>query len=175
MKIEVKRFIKSINSKISIADEEFIRKYLNQQEQILFYRQRIADQRHSLDVSYYIIQNTMSINWINKDLIIKSALLHDIGKSYVFMPLWIRPIAVVMKRYTYKIYRTLYIKGKKPNARNFFKYFYAYEFHPEIAEKMLTEIGVESQVVKLISMHHEPPSNREPKELPLFRRADNLA
>ncbi|HAR63029.1 MAG: hypothetical protein DKM50_01505 [Candidatus Margulisiibacteriota bacterium] len=175
MKHEIVQFYSAAKAKITADDEMFIRKHLSHQEQIIFYRQRIADQRHALDTAYKTEKEIEHSDWVNEKRILKTALLHDIGKAAVFMPLWVRPLVVISKKFMPSFLGYLAEKGSKPEARLAYRYFYTYVFHPEIGAKMLKEIGVEREVLTLISLHHEPPSPSEPKELPILRRADNAS
>jgi hypothetical protein len=175
MNTNVQRFFKALNAKISIADEEFVRKYLSKQEQILFYKQRLADQRHSLDSAYYILRDTSSSKWANKHILINAALLHDIGKTYVFLPLWVRPVCVILEKYLHSFYIYLGKKGKSQKSWKIIKYFYAYQFHSEIGVEILSEIDADPKVLELIELHHSEPFQNEPKELPFLRRADMVS
>lgn len=165
--------MRALKARITSEDESLVRKFLTPQEQILFYRQRIADQFHALCTTKHILDDIEDNEWINRTRIIKMALLHDIGKINVFMPLWVRPAAVLLKKFVPRIYKWLVKKGNQQNTHLIYKYFYTYEEHPQIGETFLREIQTEKEVITLVRMHHDQPSPNDPKELPIFRRADN--
>jgi hypothetical protein len=172
---EIKQFCAALSAKIYAQDEELLCKYLNHNEKQLFLRQRIFIQRHAFDTAHRILGYIEGTESINNNLIMKAALLHDVGKSYVFLPFWVAPVSVLIKKFFHRLLPLLTNKGSHHNSPLLWKYFYTYEFHPEIGEKMLSELAVEKEVLMLVRQHHKPPGPNEPIELSLLRRADEVA
>lgn len=79
----VKQFWRAIKAKITDEDKLFIGKYLNEEEQKLFFNMQVFDQRHSLNVAYTagLIIKEQKIEDIDEDLLFKACLLHDIART----------------------------------------------------------------------------------------------
>ena len=85
-----RRFFRSLLPKLTVGDIEFLRAHLSKQEQILFYRMAGADQKHCLNTAYTVEELTSRNSKINHKMLIKVALLHDIGKANWIPPLRFR-------------------------------------------------------------------------------------
>jgi len=81
-----KQFINCIFAKITEEDVEFINKYLNESEKKLLYKLPVCDMKHSINVARDIQKNEskdkIEKNNLNYEEVIKSAILHDIGKAH---------------------------------------------------------------------------------------------
>ena len=53
----IRQFWRAIKAKLTVEDKVFIDKYLNDEEQKLFFAMRVYDQRHVLNVAYTAQKN----------------------------------------------------------------------------------------------------------------------
>ena len=173
MRSHVRRFFKALRAKMTAADRHFVEEYLTERERLLFYRQRVADQRHGVDAARFLLAKTEAVVWPDQTPLVKAALLHDVGKSRVSLPLWGRPAAVLLKAFAPGLYRDSSVRGEAADAPRLCQYVYLHRFHPRIGAEMLAAAGTEPEVVDLVRRHHSP-SPADPKSLTLLRKADKL-
>ena len=79
----IRQFWRAIKAKLTVEDKVFIDKYLNDEEQKLFFAMRVYDQRHVLNVAYTaqkIIEQKQYEN-VDCNLLIRACLLHDVGRT----------------------------------------------------------------------------------------------
>ena len=79
----IRQFWRAIKAKLTVEDEVFIDKYLNDEEQKLFFAMQVYDQRHVLNVAHTakkIIEQNQYEN-IDYNLLIRACLLHDVGRT----------------------------------------------------------------------------------------------
>ena len=79
----IRQFWRAIKAKLTVEDKVFIDKYLNDEEQKLFFAMRVYDQRHVLNVAYTaqkIIEQKQYEN-VDYNLLIRACLLHDVGRT----------------------------------------------------------------------------------------------
>jgi len=165
----VKRYFKSIQVKITVADVEFIRTYLSKEEQILFYRMRRFDQRHSLEVAYNCLSLGTLPPEIIKSRLVKAALLHDIGKCYLKCGLTSRVVYTLISYISPKAFKhyAYQKKTKKVLAK-----LAVLAQHAEIGAGMLSAITDDMELVEVVRYHNSEPRQPESYLLPLIREAD---
>lgn len=170
----IRQVILALTAKITIYDRDFVSKWLNQPEQTLFWSMNLPDQQHAINVAYtaqkLVRQRKIKIDQIN---LIKSCLLHDIGKvkgdvstidkillvvCYQFMPGWARQWQKA---------------GKGNIVQNFRHALYIYEYHPQIGAEKLRQIG-RADLADIIVKHHQLAKSTDQLELVLLRDADEL-
>ncbi len=82
----VKQFVGCVFAKITKKDIEFINSYLDENEKKLLYKLPIYDLKHSVNVArdIYINESEEEIkkNNLNHKEVVKSAILHDVGKIH---------------------------------------------------------------------------------------------
>lgn len=159
MLYRIKQFFKGlfcVSPDISIAEE-----YLNPRELQLFNRLPSYEKRHAIDTAVTL----MGFNAGNKrDILIEAALLHDIGKLGSRVGLIKKSVLVLMNRFFPQVSRRL--------ARNI-NMFNIYYNHNIIGARILKNINVDSEVIKLVE-HHQPWDNFHMEGIELLKRADGL-
>ena len=99
----VKQFVRAITAHIDSKDRKYISIHLDDMEQDFFYAQSMPDQRHALNVSYTaetIYQSMRSDrDKVDAELLIRSALLHDIGRTKNDMGIHGKVFAVLMHKF----------------------------------------------------------------------------
>ncbi|WP_350344201.1 HD domain-containing protein [Proteinivorax tanatarense] len=146
MVYRVKQFFKSITAKTTEDEEMWVKKVLNGQQQKLFFSLPIYEQRHSIDVAKSIMKKAGQLNKDEYNLLIKAALLHDIGKVNTGLNPITKSIAV--------IYDCFNSRKKIPSKPKFLQ---AYYLHPDLGVEFLQRDGdANKTLLFLISNHHQP-------------------
>ena len=159
-----RQFYRALTADISIEDQKYLMAHLSRQEQELFFKMGLIDQFHSLNVAYTIerlvIQDKQDID---REFLIRCALLHDIGKINVKTSVWDKIFAVLVTTFLPKLADRLELDGNRS--------IYIYRNHAELGGQALQKIGL-FQEAKIIARHHSPPRADDSKELKLLRLAD---
>jgi predicted HD phosphohydrolase len=79
---QISKFFKSLSISFTQSEIEFVRKYLNTQEQILFYRMPVVDQKHAIEIAQILEGRAKDHAGINTTQLIQAGLLHDLGKCF---------------------------------------------------------------------------------------------
>ena len=161
----VRQFYRALTAEISFEDEKYLMTHLNQKEIDLFYKMGLIDQFHSLQVAYtierLIIEDKQGIN---KEFLIRCALLHDIGKINVKTSVWDKVFAVLVTTFLPRLADKLELNGNRA--------IYIYRNHAELGGQKLQKMGL-FQEAKIIARHHSPPRDDDSPELKLLRLADD--
>ena len=159
-----RQFFRALTADISVEDEKYLMAHLNRKEQELFMKMGLLDQFHSLQVAYtierLIIQDKQGVD---KEFLIRCALLHDIGKINVKMSVWQKVFAVLVTTFLPGLADKLELRGNRS--------IYIYRNHAELGGQKLQKMGL-FQEAKIIARHHSPPRADDSKELKLLRLAD---
>lgn len=158
----VKRFFRALNARITEDEKLFIEKYLEENQQKVFYSMSIIDQRHCLDVANTIYQTENRTN----EMILKLALLHDIGKQ-------LKPFSLIERTAVVLFPRKIKNVPFEPLKNNLLiKAWQLKYWHPEYGARLAEEAKFDPFLVELIRYHHHlPPRNNE---IEIFQWADNL-
>jgi putative nucleotidyltransferase with HDIG domain len=157
----IKQFYWSITARISIDDNKYIKKYLNEREINLFNKLAVLDQKHSINVATDV-ENYCKIQNIKNNMLIKAALLHDIGKSEYKSNVLNKTIMVLLDKIT---------RGKVKKYKNI-RMINTYYNHGVLGYNILKDYGYEEKLLYLIKNHH----NTEIKEnlyLDILKKSDN--
>ncbi|ABR49811.1 putative metal dependent phosphohydrolase [Alkaliphilus metalliredigens QYMF] len=142
MLYRVKQFTQGVTAKVLEEDHAFIERHLNTQESALFYELRISEQRHSLNVAYGCQSNSPQ-----NIMLIRGALLHDIGKIGSNLTLLNKSFVVMAIKLNLK--ESLLPSFVKKAL--YFKY-----HHPLLGYEMLKSIELEEDILRLVRDHHLP-------------------
>lgn len=161
---KARQFFRALSAKVSAADRDYIAKHLNTAEQKLFFAMSIADQAHGLRVAYTIERLVIEDKKdVDRNFLIRCALLHDIGRVKGDLNILERVIAVLIIKFFPGIANKLESRGNR--------IIYVYKHHAEIGARKLQEINLYRES-KIIARHHSPPKFDDPRELKLLRIAD---
>ncbi|MBR9648274.1 HDIG domain-containing protein [Clostridium tyrobutyricum] len=157
----IKQFYWSLLSKIDKDDRKFVRYILNESELKLFYKLSISEQKHSIRVAYDV-NKMCSMKNIDSTVLLKAALLHDIGKIYKRMSIIDKSILVLLDKIT---------NGNIKNMCNFSKVNVYYN-HAKLGSKLLNQINTNKNVIYLVANHDNSKvcANRE---LNILKECDN--
>ena len=160
----VRQFYRALTADISIEDQKYLMAHLKPNEQELFFKMGLIDQFHSLQVAYtierLIIEDKQGVD---REFLIRCALLHDIGKINVKTSVWDKVFAVLVTTFFPRLADELELKGNRT--------IYIYRNHAELGGQKLQQMGM-IQEAKIIARHHSPPRADDSKELKLLRLAD---
>ena len=141
----IKQFLWAVTAKITVKDQMFIKKNLNETEQKLFFKLKTLDQKHCIRVAYKAIQLCKDKNIDDKRLI-KAALLHDIGKTECSLRIIDKSFLVILDKIS---------KGKLKKFKNIKKVNIYYN-HAEIGYEILKKYNYDKKFLELIKNHHMP-------------------
>lgn len=97
----IKQFYWSLTSNIDSNDKRLLNKYLEQEELNLFYKLSVCEQKHSVNVARsvkeYCSKNECDID---SQILIKAALMHDIGKITARLGIIEKSLLVILNKLT---------------------------------------------------------------------------
>jgi putative nucleotidyltransferase with HDIG domain len=143
-----------------MEDINYIKRYLNESEYELFLRLSEQEQKHSVKVAMDVQRECRRLHISENDLI-KTALLHDIGKIYIRLNAIDKSIMVLADKFT---------RGKIRKLKNS-KKIRVYFDHGTIGCEMLKNSGLSDRVLYLIKNHHNDIIDDE--ELDILKRCDS--
>lgn len=170
----IKQVLAALTATISPEDRAFVEIYLNSNAQTLFWAMNVADQRHVLNVAYTALQLAEGQPTINTVLLIKCALLHDVGKIKGDVSTFDKILTVIGHKFLYKKTKKWARLGRGSRLSNIRHAFYIYFNHGDRSAAMLQAIGESSQVIEFVAKHHKTPADDDPLELILLRQSDNI-
>ena len=154
----MQQFIKAITATVGKEEREWVKEYLTKEECILFFKLKVYEQRHCIDVAKILEERTNS----QKEMI-RLGLLHDIGKIvYPLNPIQ-KGVMVLLDQIT---------KGsiKRCSQSKMVKCYYE---HPNLGYKLLKEMGDYNEVfLGKIKNHHN--QNIQDLDLNLLQEVDDL-
>lgn len=171
----IKQVAAAVTAKLTEADRAFVAERLNTQEQALFYAMNVPDQRHALNVAGTAGRlAAQRRDGVDEKLLIKCALLHDVGKVKGDVSTWDKIITVVAHYFAPGWSRSWGRQGRGGPVANLRHAFYTYYNHPERGVALLAAAGAEDNLLDIVRRHHDAPADGEPVELTILREADNL-
>ena len=152
----VKQFYINATDLMTNKDYEYVKIHLNNEEYDLFKKILKSEQKHSVRIAKeieYIIENNLvdDIDIIqSKNLLIKTALLHDVGKSKQKVNIIEKSIIVILNKLT------------KGNLKNFkkSKKVQCYYNHSEYSYILLKDIIKDDLILSIIRNHHRNTDNK---------------
>ena len=167
----IHQFYTAVRAGVYPEDQVFLKKYLSEQEQVLFAEMGLPEQRHCLDVAYTAIQLAAKETEIDKGLLLRCALLHDIGKTKGDIPVHYKVLTVLADHFFPGKARTLARQSIAGDRRDFRHALYIYYYHGELGCKKLLAMHLPEHA-EIVGKHHKAPTDKDPLELLLLRRAD---
>lgn len=157
----IKQFYWALNSKIDKIDIEFINSILNDKELQLFNMLSTHEKKHSIKVAYDV-QKICKDKKVDSMLLLKAALLHDIGKVFAKLSLLDKSIMVLAHNIS---------KGKIKKFSQY-KKINVYYNHGKLGSELLKDKGCNKQLLYLIENHDNHKINNN-IELEILRICDN--
>ena len=152
----VKQFYINATDLMTNKDYEYVKRNLNNEEYDLFKKILKSEQKHSVRIAKeieYKIENNLvdDVDIIqSKNLLIKAALLHDVGKSRQKVNIIEKSIIVILNKLT------------KGNLKNFkkSKKVQCYYNHSEYSYVLLKYIIKDDLILNIIRNHHKNTDNK---------------
>lgn len=158
----IKQFCLAWTAKITEADKSFLNQYLSTQEKELFNRLNKATQKHSILVAQAALKafGAATETSHKKDelkILVKAALLHDIGKSMANLNVFHKTLYVLLKRFMPKLLQKLTSRENSPfcnSCSGLAKAMYVAENHAAIGAAMADKWGLDKDLAQIIANHH---------------------
>lgn len=170
----VRQVLAALTAKVTDTDEQFINKHLLAQEQVLFWRMNLPDQRHALNVAYTALQLAQQQPNADLNILVKSALLHDVGKVKGDVSTFDKILTVMAHKIIGKQVKLWGKPGRGSKLANLRHAVYTYFYHPQRSAELLNSIDEDPLIVEIVSKHHKAPAENDPPELRILRMADNM-
>jgi len=181
MSKRITQFFSALKAKISYEDLTFIDKYLNSTEKSLFFEMDLPTQKHCLNVtktSLLLIRklhNNSGYANIDTNLLIKTGLLHDIGKPAGGLRTWHRVVIVVANSLLPASLLNDFSRDYNKTSKLGLKYaFFLQKNHPALGGALAKRFNLNPELIYLIKEHHSNISEKSPMELQILQKADNL-
>lgn len=168
----IRQFYRALTAHISEKDREFIDRSIPAVARGLFYQMHPADQYHALHVAKTALQLVDKSNLtIDRSMLLRCALLHDVGRVKGDLDIWGKVLTVLLTHYAPAFARRIARKDcasfwDKPGHA-----LYVYYHHPEIGAAKLRAIGLAEEAA-IVSRHHQAASSGDSAVLTILRQAD---
>jgi len=170
----VKQVIAALTASLTPEDKVFVSHNLNTAEQKLFWGMNLPDQRHAINVAQTALQLAQHQQKIDINLLVKCALLHDVGKIKGDVSTIDKIITVMGYALSPRWAKQWGRLGRGSKLTNIRHAFYIYFNHAKRSAAMLSDIGTAPQIIKIVAKHHKAPADCDPLELVLLRKSDDL-
>lgn len=165
----VRQFYRAITAQVTAADRVWVEDVLPAAAKPLFYAMHPADQYHALNVAKTAMRLWEEAPAGDRALLLRAALLHDVGRVQGDMDIMGKVLAVLVKHFSPDKARQL----AEANAGWLGHVLYVYYRHPEIGALKLEEIGMNEEAA-IIRCHHRKKMENDPPELAFLQAADEL-
>lgn len=165
----VKQFIWAFTSIFKEIDKEYISRYLNDEEKLLFNKLKKSDKAHSIRVSkenLNLLERDFNKGNLSEEDLAKVGLLHDIGKIDRPLNIFEKSIIVILDKIT---------KGKLKKYNNI-KLIGIYYNHSKRGVEILKNYNnniYSYEFLEAIEYHHMKNININNKILVILRESDN--
>ncbi len=162
----VKQFYINVTDRMTESDYEFAKLILNDKELKLFMKLSNSEQKHSIRIAKEIesiIQNKEIKDeeiLENEELLVKSALLHDIGKTTKRLNVIDKSIIVILNKLTDGNLKK-FKKSKKVQC---------YYNHSDYGYEILKDVIDDEIILDIVKNHH---SNSKHKMVSFFKEIDD--
>ncbi len=166
----VRQFFRAIRASLNVADINYIKKYLPDEAQQLFFAMNLSDQYHALQVAY-TAERIGAKQPLDLPFLIRCALLHDVGRRKGDMGVIGKVFAVLLHAACPSFSRR-WAKKERASLLDFLRHaLYVYYCHPAIGAELLRQAGFLKEA-DVIRHHHEPSKEGDSLVLRILRQAD---
>ncbi|WBW97600.1 HD domain-containing protein [Oceanirhabdus sp. W0125-5] len=166
MIIRIKQFFRGVFQRVGNDEYKFIKKYLDSYELDLFNKLTSYEKIHAYTVAKKISDKLINQGYkdnIDRDRLIKAALLHDIGKIECAMNIIEKSIIVILD----KFFRNKLKKSKSKKINIYYN-------HAEVGYNILLNKEYSEEFLNIIKFHHcdnVEAANKE--EIQLLKQVDS--
>ncbi len=167
----VLQFVRAIFARVSTEDMALVEQYLPSELHPLFFALSVPDQCHALRTARNAMALAGSLGTVDRLLLTRCALLHDVGRKKGDLGTFWKSFAVLFAAICSDLSRA-YGDGNDGGvlARKMRVYFH----HAEIGAELLESVGF-AREAEIVRKHHEAPAENDPPELRILRRADEMS
>lgn len=152
----IRQFISALTAKVEPEERKLVNRYLDKSEQQLFYRMSVVDQRHALDVCFLVMEALAGRDdYAEHNVVIKAALLHDVGKLAGELTLFDRSLIVILELLLPQKMADWACEGRGSFIANCRHALYVALHHAERGAEDLLKIGTPREIVELVKGHHQ--------------------
>ena len=175
MKRRIYQFVRALFGRLDAEGHRFVQSYLSPVEQRLFYDMHGADQYHAVRVALTAKELYKKHGYRDSDayiLLIRCALLHDIGRVKGTADIWGKVLAVLAYRFVPSVI-PYFIRWKDTRGicGRVGMAFYVYAAHPYIGSDKLRAIG-DVQEAEIIQYHQKEIAPEDSLVLSILKQAD---
>jgi putative nucleotidyltransferase with HDIG domain len=170
----IKQFFAALTAEVTAADREFAVAWLCAAERALFYAMNLPDQYHALQVARTARRLAAGRADIDRELLVRSALLHDVGKVKGDVSTFDKTVAVLAHRLVPEKAEGWGRLGRGGRIANLRHALHVYFHHPARGAALVAAAGGDERLTDIIARHHQSPAAGDPPELALLREADAL-
>lgn len=142
--------------RVTAADREEVRRWLPPAAYALWLRQSPRDQAHALRV-------LRLLRTVSEDpVLLRAALLHDVGKAQARLRVWHRALWVLLERFPP-------LRRRLVAARGWRRPFWVLAEHPRLGAEWAEAAGCAREVCWLIAHHQDETPTGPPEEMERLR------
>ncbi|MCW2278537.1 HD domain-containing protein [Heliophilum fasciatum] len=162
---------RAVSATITADEAAWVQQWLQDKEYQVWQEMALADRRHTCDVAKLCYDHSRHLSAPEQTLLLRAALLHDLGKRRARLRLWHRILYVLLKAAGRPLDRpTAPSLAVSPLA--------VIVHHAHLGAREATQKNWDDELVFLIRHHHSPPllisGRRHPWHLlQLLQDADN--
>lgn len=165
------QFLQALFGRIQPEDRLYVREWLPEAElDQLFWGMSAQDQYHAIHTAYTAQRLFEEAARGDRRLLIRCALLHDVGRVDGALGIWGKTAAVLLHHF---FPRWAAACAEAPEGGRLAALLYVYFHHPALGAAKLRQAGYEGEA-DIVARHHAAPRPDDPWELQLLRRADDL-
>jgi len=175
MKQRIHQFVRALFGRLDSADYEFVRSYLSPAEQKLFYDMHDADRYHAFHVALTAKELYAKHGTLDSDeyiLLMRCALLHDIGRVKGTADIWGKVLAVLADRF-FPFIIPYFLQRKNINGvcGRIGTALYVHIAHPYIGAEKLRRIG-DIREAEMVQQHQKKAAPEDSLVLSILKQAD---
>lgn len=143
----IRQFINNIAYGFKPLDEDYIVRYLSDNEMKIFLRLKRSEQIHSVLIAKAMDKDALENHWSNRNELVRLALFHDIGKTASPMNIVEKSLAVILKKI---------LKGKLNRLKKL-DFISSYLYHGERGEEILRKAKIfdsSPYCYQVVGIHH---------------------
>lgn len=168
-----RQFIRALFSGMEAQDHDFVDEFLDENEKRLFYLTDPAIQKHSVNVARTILSRYCGSK-PDLELLVKTSLLHDVGKTKGTFRLVDRVLYVLSCRMSPKVTEIIASQKNSGLFQKLRKAFYIHLHHERIGAELLAINGISKEIVFLVANHHDRSMAGNSEFLSLLIEADEV-
>jgi putative nucleotidyltransferase with HDIG domain len=169
-----RQFFRAVFSTMEDTDHAFVQQILSNTEKQLFYSMNNAVQKHCVNVARIAQDLLKDRPEINHNLVLRVALLHDLGKSADNIALMDRVLYVLACKLTPSLVYKLAKPGVSGICANLRNSFFVHVNHEEFGATIAQKACLDDNFIYLVRNHHNQTEAAISPELAVLLKADEL-